>query len=94
MQGLFEVLVREHSRMLMTYLRDSQTGVARRVILNWQRNRLERGPIQWKIELVGSPELAGGWFQLDGHVEQGRPTIRIRSAADLDTIEIQKDSYQ
>ena len=73
---------------------DSQTGVARKVILNWQRNRLERGPIQWKIELVGSPELAGGWFQLDGHVEQGRPSIRIRSAADLDAIEIQRESRQ
>jgi hypothetical protein len=56
---------------------DIDSGVARRVVLNWKRERFERGPVQWTIELIGTPVLPDDWFELNGHVEFGRPAGRI-----------------
>jgi len=64
---------------------DVDSGVARRVVLIWKRERLERGPVQWTIELVGSPTLPDDWFQLNRHIESGRPTVRLKSTPDLNT---------
>jgi hypothetical protein len=66
---------------------DIDSGVARKVVLTWQRQRLDRGPVEWTIELVGSPDLPDDWFQLSGHIESGRPTIQMQTDRDLDVIE-------
>ena len=63
------------------------TGMAQRLELTWQRGESERGPVQWTLDLVGSPELPSNWFDLDGHISSDRKIISIKSTAELDAAE-------
>ena len=66
---------------------DVDTGMARRLVLTWNRLPSERGPVSWTIELMGSPELPSNWFDLEGHIAAGRKVIPIQSIAELDAAE-------
>ncbi len=63
------------------------SGMAHRLELTWQRAATERGPLQWTIDLVGSPELPTNWFELAGHIAADRKIIPIKSTAELDAAE-------
>ena len=63
------------------------TGMAHRLELTWRRAESERGPIQWSIDLVGTPNLPSNWFELEGHVAKDRKIVPIKSTAELDAAE-------
>lgn len=65
----------------------ADTGMAQRLELTWQRAQSERGPVQWSIDLVATPELPSNWFELAGHINKDRKIIPIRSASELDAAE-------
>lgn len=61
--------------------------MAHRLELTWKRAQSERGPVQWSIDLVDSPELPSNWFELEGHVAKDRKIVPIKNAAELDAAE-------
>ncbi|MCE3018184.1 MAG: hypothetical protein ACK56W_10190 [Pirellula sp.] len=63
------------------------SGIAQRLELTWQRAESERGPIRWTIDLMDSPELPSNWFILDGHINEGRRVVSIKSIAELEDVE-------
>lgn len=46
---------------------DSETGVARKFILDWQLGEGQIGLAKRTIELVGEPEVPEDWFEAEGH---------------------------
>ena len=63
---------------------DKETGIARRVILAWNREAHQAGPIQWTIELKRYPRLSENWFEPSGHLGMGQRVLSIGNEADLD----------
>ncbi len=63
---------------------DENTGIAQRVILDWERSVGERGPRQWTLELESTTEVADDWFQLSGHIAKERKVVRPKNLSELD----------
>lgn len=63
------------------------TGMAQRLDVHWKRAESERGPVQWSIDLVSTPELPSNWFELEGHIAKDRRIIPLKSTTELDAAE-------
>jgi hypothetical protein len=63
---------------------DKENGIARRVVLVWNREPNQVGVTQWSIDLVGYPSLAENWFEPSGHVGGGQRIITIGKETDLE----------
>ena len=55
---------------------DSDTGIARRLVLNWELQPGQFGRSKVTIELTGYVELPPNWFQHSAHHPEGRPVSR------------------
>jgi hypothetical protein len=66
---------------------DAETGTAQRVLLIWNREPNERGPLKWELNLAPTPELPENWFTVEGHIRPNSRIIRIQSASELDALE-------
>jgi hypothetical protein len=55
---------------------DSDTGIARRVVLDWKLQRGQFGRSKVTIELASSVELPPNWFEPSAHHAEGRPVSR------------------
>jgi hypothetical protein len=55
---------------------DSDTGIARRLVLNWELQPGQFGRSKVTIELAGSVELPPNWFEPSAHHAEGRPVSR------------------
>ncbi len=65
---------------------DKETGVAHRVVLNWDREPNAFGPVQWTIDLQGFPALSENWFSPYGHTSQGQRIVNIGTESELETL--------
>lgn len=64
---------------------DKESGMARRVKLNWQRAPSQVGPVEWTIDLQGFPELAADWFEPRGHTRPGQRIMEAKSEVEVDS---------
>jgi hypothetical protein len=55
---------------------DSDTGIARRLVLNWELQPGQFGRSVVTIELAGSVTLPPNWFEHSAHHAEGRPILR------------------
>jgi hypothetical protein len=55
---------------------DSDTGIARRLVLNWELQPGQFGRSVVTIELAGSETLPPNWFEHSAHHAEGRPILR------------------
>lgn len=65
---------------------DKDNGIARRVVLAWNREPNQGGVTQWTIDLIGYPNLAENWFAPSGHIGVGQRIITIGKETDLDVM--------
>ena len=65
---------------------DAESGIAQRVVLQWQRDRSGTGPLRWTLDLLDTPTLPEDWFEYSGHAPADRPILRARSTDDLETL--------
>ena len=65
---------------------DKDNGIARRVVLVWNREPNQGGVTQWTMDLIGYPSLADNWFAAGGHVGAGQRIIAIGKETDLDVL--------
>jgi hypothetical protein len=63
---------------------DKESGIARRVVLVWNREPNQVGVTQWSIDLIGYPSLAENWFEPLGHIGVGQRIITIGKETDLE----------
>jgi len=56
---------------------DRDTGIVRRLILDWQLQPGQFGRSKVSIELVGRKELPRDWFEHSAHHREGRPVLRV-----------------
>ncbi len=68
---------------------DRESGVAEKLVLNWDRAEDQWGPIEWTIQLKGSPSLSEDFFEIESHVAPGRRIRMVEGAEELDQIELQ-----
>jgi hypothetical protein len=54
---------------------DRDTGIARRVILDWELQPRQFGRSKVTFELVGSKELSPDWFEHSTHHDESRPVL-------------------
>jgi len=55
---------------------DRETGIARRLILDWELQPGQFGRSNITVELVGRKELPPDWFEHSAHHDEGRPVLR------------------
>jgi hypothetical protein len=55
---------------------DHDTGIARRLILDWELRPEQVGRSRVAFELVGSKQLPPDWFEHAAHHGEGRPVLR------------------
>jgi hypothetical protein len=63
---------------------DKDSGIARRVVLVWNREPNQVGVKQWSMDLIGYPSLAENWFEPSGHIGAGQRIITIGKETDLE----------
>ncbi|MGF1581533.1 MAG: hypothetical protein ACFCD0_19575 [Gemmataceae bacterium] len=57
---------------------DRSSGIARRVVLDWEPSESQRGLTRWTAELADKPELPPDWFSHTAH-HQGRFVVPFKS---------------
>jgi hypothetical protein len=56
---------------------DCESGIARRLILDWELQPEQLGRSKVEFELVGCADLPRDWFEHASHHEEGRPIVRV-----------------
>ena len=65
---------------------DKKTGIAHRVVLTWNRQPTQIGPLEWTIDLKGFPSLADDWFTPLGHISADQRILAIGQEAELESL--------
>lgn len=55
---------------------DRESGIARRLVLDWQLQPGQLGRSRVTVELVGHRDLPPDWFEHSAHHDEGRPVLR------------------
>ena len=63
---------------------DRESGVAEKLVLNWDRAPDRLGPLEWTIQLEGTPVLDDHFFDVESHVSTGRRVRMIQGSEELD----------
>lgn len=62
---------------------DTDTGIAQRLQLTWDRQTNDLGPKEWTLELMDDLSLSDDWFTMNGHLSEDRPVRKVRSDSEM-----------
>ena len=65
---------------------DTESGIAQRLTLIWNRSPDERGPLKWELELAQTPNLPDNWFSPEGHLRANSRIMRVQSETELESL--------